>query len=46
VAVGSLVDPGPNLTGAWIVWKELFIGTCKIVPVKFANTSASLQDAY
>jgi hypothetical protein len=42
----ALVDPGPNLTGAWIVWKELFIGTCKIVPVKFANTSGSLRDAY
>jgi hypothetical protein len=25
VAVGSLVDAGPNLTGAWIVWSELLL---------------------
>jgi hypothetical protein len=25
VAVGSLVDAGSNLTGAWIVWKELLL---------------------
>jgi hypothetical protein len=25
VAVGSLVDAGSNLTGAWIVWMELLL---------------------
>jgi hypothetical protein len=36
------LDSGPNLTGALVVWTELFIETCKNCASKSENTSASL----
>jgi hypothetical protein len=40
------LDAGPNLTGAWIVWKELLLKLVKLCQYNSQIHLRPLRDAY